>query len=274
MKITENNYQLAEIAAIQVFSTATSGANKPLFIQGRDINTQKSNRYVLKYRGAERMDERTSARELLAALLAKELGIFVPEPVVILVNDIFVNGLKDHTDYYNIIKSKGINFGCEFVVGDSDMSQKTHLTAVQLQQAMQVFVFDLMIQNADRRLEKPNFFIAKDNIYIIDHELGFGFLDTFAFLRSSKPFIFNETDVNSAKNHFFYTKLRNIREQNFDAAFLPFEQFNRNFWNCIDAIIPVEWQTNEIPQIKTHINQILDNIHLFKQEIWTKLLNQ
>jgi hypothetical protein len=80
MKITETNYTLPEIIAISTIGTAQSGANRPLFIRGIDSQTHQRGFYVLKYQGLERMDNRTSGRELLAALLAKEWGITVPEP--------------------------------------------------------------------------------------------------------------------------------------------------------------------------------------------------
>jgi hypothetical protein len=204
MRITDSNYILPEIIALSVVETAQSGANRPLFIRGVNRQRKEKGFYVLKYQGAERMDNRTSGRELLAAFLAQEWGLTVPEPVKIIVLDNFLNTLTGHEDFKNIQKSKGcINFGNVKIMGDADLSYHVALTHEQVQQAAKIFIFDLIIQNADRRFEKPNMFLAKDKIHLIDHELAFGFLDTLPFLRSPKPYILNETDVNSAKNHFF-----------------------------------------------------------------------
>jgi hypothetical protein len=272
MRITDNNYVLPEITALSVVATAQTGANRPLFIKGRDNQTKEKGFYVLKYQGSERMDNRTSGRELLAAFLAQEWGLTVPEPVKIIVLDDFLNTITGHEDFKNIQKSKGcLNFGNVKIIGDADLSYHAALTPEQEQQAAKIFIFDLIIQNADRRFEKPNMFLAKEEIHLIDHELAFGFLDTLPFLRSPKPYIFNEIDVNSAKNHFFYRTLHgNKRLERMD-VFQAFKQLPFSFWEKVREAMPIEWQTPEINQIETHITQILDNFELFKIEITTKL---
>jgi hypothetical protein len=272
MRITDNNYELPEITALRVIETAQTGANRPLFIRGRNNKTKQKGFYVLKYQGAERMDNRTSGRELLAAFLAQEWGLTVPEPVKIIVNDNFFNHIMGHEDFKNIQKSKGcLNFGNVKIMGDADILNQTALTPQQVYQAAQVFIFDLIIQNADRRFEKPNMFLAKGKINLIDHELAFGFLDTLPFLRSPKPYILNETDVNSAKNHFFYRTLHSNKRLETMDVFQTFNNLPYNFWDKVREKMPMEWQTPEINQIEAHITQILDNFELFKIEITTKL---
>jgi hypothetical protein len=273
MSITETDYTLPEIIAISTIGTAQSGANRPLFIRGIDSKTNQRGFYVLKYQGSERMDNRTSGRELLAALLAKEWGITVPKPVKIIVSDDFLNTLIEHDDFLNIAKSKNcFNFGNVKITDNIDISRFATLTPQQLQQAARIFLFDVIIQNADRRFEKPNMFFAKGNIYIIDHELAFGFLDTLSFLRSPKPYILNETDVKSAKNHFFYPILHQNKSLNWEEVLQEFSHLPNSFWTRLREIIPTQWQTVEIEQIETHIIQIIDNFELLKIEIWTKLL--
>ena len=188
-------------------------------------------------------------------------------------NDNFLETLSEHTDYKNIQKSKNsLNFGSVKIAGDTDISRFATLTPQQLQQAAKIFVFDVMIQNADRRFEKPNMFFAKGNIHIIDHELAFGFLDTLPFLRSPKSYILNQTDVNSAKNHFFYPVLQQNKLLNWAELFEEFSHLPNDFWKKVRDIMPPQWQTSEIDQIETHITQIIDNFELLKIEIWTKLL--
>jgi hypothetical protein len=272
MRITEENYTLPKITAVTVVDTAISGANRPLFIRGVDNHTKQKAIYVLKYQGAERMDNRTSGRELLAAFLAKEWGLTVPEPVTVIVTEGFLNTITGHEDFKNIQKSKDcLNFGNVKIMGDADITNHTDLTPNQIQQAAQVFVFDLIIQNADRRFEKPNLFLAKNRIHLIDHELAFGFLDTLPFLRSPKPYILNETDVNSAMNHIFYRILQGNKRLDMRAVFQVFKQLPDTFWEKLKDIMPLEWQTSEINQIQKHITEIFDNFELFKIEIATKL---
>lgn len=273
MSITDSDYTLPQIFPTQVVGTAKGGANRPLFIRGIDIHTGVENDFVLKYRGAERMDERTSARELVASFLATSLGIHTPKPVKILVEDAFLNNLKEHSDYQNIQKSKGINFGTVKVEPNNTIVIGQLLSAEQRQQALKIFLFDVWIQNGDRRFEKPNMFLCDENIYVIDHELAFGFIDTLPFLRSSHAFLLNDVDINAARNHFFYATLHQNKQFDFDAAFQPFVLLPPIFWQRLRLTVPSEWQkSDEIDQIEAHFNQILSNYETFKKEIWTKLL--
>jgi hypothetical protein len=271
MNITENNYQLKQVIALEPTGTTRGGANKPLFITAHNPVDNKIEDFVLKYRGAERMDERTCARELIGAFLAMELDIPVPEPAVVYVNDRFLNLLTKHPDYLKIQKSKGLNFGSQKIEETVDMMPNQSLSPNHLKQALRIFVLDIAIQNADRNFQKPNMFLSQNKIFVIDHEIAFGFIDTFSFLRSPNPYTFNETDIQSFKKHFFYPLLRHVTLDNLDDAVKPFEKLNDNFWKKLHTFVPNEWKTSEIDAISSHINQIVEHLTGFKKEIWTIL---
>lgn len=273
MKITEPNFSIPEIIAIQNIGTSQSGANRPLFIAGIDKHHFKRNDYVLKYRGAERMNQLTSAKELLAAFMATEVGIQTPQPALILVGENFLETLTNHKDYQNIKKGKGINFGSAKIDPNNTVIYQQQLTFEQQQQALQIFVFDLWIQNADRRFEKPNMFFSQDKIFVIDHELAFSFLDVFTFVPQSPPFLLGDMEINSAKNHFFYTTLHHNKHVDLDAAFQSFDTLNAYFWQRVQQFMPPDWfQALDMKRIENHSNLILENCETFKQEIWTKLM--
>lgn len=274
MRITEDNYQTKQVIALEATGTTRGGANKPLFITAFNPSLSQTEEFVLKYRGAERMDERTSARELIAAFLAMELDIAVPEPAIVHVDDRFLNLLTKHSEYSKILKSKGINFGCQKMLETIDLLPNQPLTATHLKQATRIFVFDIMIQNADRNFQKPNMFLSNDQFYVIDHEIAFGFIDTLSFFRSPNPWTFNDIDVQSFKKHFFYPQLCNNLLVDIEEAFKPFEKLNRSFFEKLINFVPLEWQTSEIETIIQHITQIVEHLSEFKKEIWTKLMVQ
>lgn len=278
MGITENNYRLKEVIALEQTGTTQGGANKPLFITAFNQTEGKTEEFVLKYRGAERMNECTSARELIASFLAMELGIAVPKPAIIHVSNMFLNLLTKHSEYSKIVKGKGINFGCQKILGTIDLLPNQPLTIEHLKQATRIFVFDIVIQNADRHFQmpvpKPNMFLSDDQFYVIDHETAFGFIDTFSFLRSPNPWTFNDTDVQSFKKHCFYPQLRHNPLVDLDEALQPFEKLNLDFFEKLINFVPNEWRTSEIEIIRNHITQIIEHLSEFKKEIWTKLLMQ
>jgi hypothetical protein len=274
MRITDNNYQIKHVMALEPTGTTRGGANKPLFITAFNRHLNKTEEFVLKYRGAERMNERASARELIGAFLAMQVGIPVPEPAIVSVNDLFLNLLTHHSDYAQIIHSKGLNFGSQKILETIDLMPNQLLSPLHLKQATRIFIFDIMIQNADRNFQKPNMFLSNNRICVIDHEIAFGFIDTFSFLRSANPWTFNETDVQSFKKHFFYPQLCQNPLVDIDEALEPFEQINDVFWEKLSNFVPQEWRTAEIQNIRQHITQILEHLSEFKKEIWTKLLVQ
>ena len=274
MKITDNNYQLKYAMALEATGMAEGGANKPLFITALNRTTGESEEFVLKYRGSERMNEKRSARELIAAFLAMTFNIAVPEPAIVYVLPEFLASLSMHTEYANIVKGEGLNFGSQKTLEPIDIIPNQTLSSDQIKQATRIFVFDIIIQNADRNIQKPNMFLNSNQIHVIDHEIAFGFLDTFDFLRSANPWTFNETDVQSYKKHFFYQQLCNEPFLNLDETLLPIEEINEDFWRKVRNFVPKEWQTSEITAIAHHIYQIKEHLTEFKEEIWTKLLIQ
>lgn len=232
-------------------------------------------KYVLKYRGAERMDELACGRELLASFMAMELEIHVPEPAIIQVNDYFLDTMKGSPEYAKISKSEGLNFGSRYMEGNLNFTRGRQFTLEQEQEAARIFIFDVMLKHSDRNVRKPNMFEVKEHIYVIDHELAFGFLFTLPFLLSQFPWQLNELDVNDAKNHFFYPLLKGNNRIDWESAFDGFEKLNAHFWTSAEQLLPQEWNDKvQVSQITQQIIQILEHFNEFKSELWTKLIMQ
>ncbi len=50
------------------------------------------------------------------------------------------------------------------------------IPAAMWQTAVDIFAFDALIQNPDRRYSNPNLFTKGDRVYIYDHEMAFSSL--------------------------------------------------------------------------------------------------
>lgn len=272
-KITNAGYQLTEIVPLQWVQTLSSGANKPIVIRGVHANGEQSGEYVLKYRGGERMDVGACRRELLAAWLAAEMDISVPEPVVVRVDVSFAQKVPNEIGAILAKSSLGLNFGSRFIEGKTVVQPEVALPQDLLQSAARIFVFDLLTQNSDRRSEKPNSFLADSKIYIIDHELAFAFLSLLPIFANSKPWILSEIDIKTAKNHLFYPDLRTKKEINWEAAINALQQITPQFWHCAHSLLPKDWQdSEEINRIRNHFESIQQNSGTFISEICNKLL--
>lgn len=72
--ITDGVFRLPIIEALTFHTSFSTGANTPLLITGVDENGNKGD-YVVKLKGAKRMSTEASMRELLAAIIAIQMGI-------------------------------------------------------------------------------------------------------------------------------------------------------------------------------------------------------
>jgi hypothetical protein len=73
-----------------------------------------------------------------------------------------------------------------------------------MQDAADIFAFDLIIQNPDRRKDKPNLLRKGDELFIIDHEMAFSFL--YALTPDEYPWL--GKGMNYVKEHIFYSGLK------------------------------------------------------------------
>ncbi len=272
-KITDPAYQLPEIIATEWVRTFRTGANCPMLIDGIDLANQSKDSFVLKYRGAERMDETTSGRELMAAWLAIELEIGTPEPVVVRVDAQFAQMVPPDFRAVMATRAQGLNFGSRFMEGKT-IFQPDELLAPQYHQAAaRVFIFDLLIQNGDRRPEKPNSFLADGSICLIDHELAFGFLSMLPMFANPTPWILNGTDVLAAQKHLFYPMLRQNKGVDWEAAISTLSNLTPEFWQLANDHLPEKWKDAvEIGRIRSHFESLQQHSTTFISEIWNKLI--
>lgn len=272
-KITDPNYHLPEVLPFQWVRTLTSGANCPALVRGVELNSHTAGDFVLKYRGAERMDEAASRRELVAAWLAAELDIWTPEPVVLHLEPGFREAVPTEFRARLTAKALGLNVGSRFVDGHATFESVPMLASELLQSVARIFAFDLLIQNSDRRAEKPNSFLAEGRIYVYDHELAFGFLSMLPMFANPEPWILNATDVSAAEKHLFYPMLRQSKNVDWQAALSTLPNLTPQFWQRAAGLLPDEWKdAGELHRIRGHVESIQQNSQTFISEICKKLI--
>jgi hypothetical protein len=265
IKITNDTYFLPTIEALQGIDELGSGTTKPMLIRGVCRKTHEKSDYVVKYRNAPRMSVEASCRELLASFIAKELEMNVAEPALINVSPEFVDSLRGMEGYKNANNSIGINYGSKFFgQGFFEFLQNQKLNEKQFEQAEQIFALDIFISNADRRKDKQNMLTDGEKIMIFDHELAFGFV--MDIIKTPTPWLISDADKSWIKNHFFYPALKD-NEHNFDTFVESFEVLDTNFWQKADLLIPQEWKTKQVDDIKNNLTSLIKNKSIFLQEL-------
>ena len=114
------------------------------------------------------------AREVIAACLAGDLGLPVPEPFLIDISPAWAASVS-HIAYRTAIQNSAPVAFASKLVGPqfSAWNDGTALRPAMLPMALGTFVFDAIIQNPDRRAGNPNCLVRGEKFHIFDHELAF-----------------------------------------------------------------------------------------------------
>jgi hypothetical protein len=156
-----------------------------------------------------------------------------------------------------------LNFGSVYLSGGYktwpvEKSIPSNLKAL----ATEIFAFDALIQNPDRRSDKPNILWKSDEIFIIDHEMGFSFV--YSILQSKEPWKVSEIDF--LRKHLFYNKLKG-QTLNFDRFAGVLETLAKDGIESILNMVPEEWKTPKIESIGNHLAAICGHVDAFIDEI-------
>jgi hypothetical protein len=261
--ITDPSYRLPFIVPLRFNEQFTHSANKPILITGLDKETGGKGDYVTKLLGAERMYPDACMRELLASFIAAELDIPVVAPAVVEVTVDFVELLRGNEVWGTANKSIGYNYGSEYVAKFQTLVIGQPIPEKLVQKAMDVFAFDVFIQNSDRSHQKPNMLTDGSVIIILDHELAFGFALELPFSRNKEPWTIRESDKHWITKHCLYNQLKG---KIFDKAELgsKFKRLDDAFWNKAWDLIPEPWKNRQqFDEIRSFLSQIVDNSEVF-----------
>ena len=110
--------------------------------------------------------------EVVASLLATEFDLPTPAPALINFSADFIDTLSSPLKKELKKKDTRIKFGCKYIPGATSYSPALHRKFFKRYEVDSIFAFDNLIQNVDRRNEKPNILLLDKRAYLIDHELS------------------------------------------------------------------------------------------------------
>ena len=114
-------------------------------------------------------------REAVCAMLASDLGLPVPEPFLVRVDGAFRDAVRSVNPAVATLLDRSIDVGFgskKLISGFSTWTQNRSLPKSMQSAAVEIFAFDALIQNPDRRPERPNLLVRGESIAIFDHELA------------------------------------------------------------------------------------------------------
>ena len=233
--------EVLHLTATQFIKPMSAGRNRPLLLGSEDM-AGESIEVVVKFRGKE-MDAKAQIAELITAQLADDLGLQSAQPAIIDVPAGFETIIPER-DLAAIVKnSPGLNFGSVHLgPGFTTWLPGREPYGAQWDQAADIFAFDTLTQNADRRAVNPNLWARSDRLGIYDHEQAFSFLSLPIIGGAPKPWAVasHGTSFRFLEQHIFYRTLRGGR---LDLG--PFKEklgalSDENIQTYVDSV-PSEW---------------------------------
>ena len=149
---------LQRLTATQFERFMGSGKTSPALFTCEDSDGTHRGEYVVKLRGA--IGDSGSINEFLGNRLAAHFGIQVPDPAVVLLEHelaLLVAGSRPEMASL-VMSSVGMNYGTRALMGFITWPVDKRIPEELFQNAVDIFAFDALIQNPDRRRVNPNLF--------------------------------------------------------------------------------------------------------------------
>jgi hypothetical protein len=266
LKISTPQYFLPTVEALVPGQVLESGRTRPQIVTGICQTSFEKDDYVVKFIKSPEMTPEKSSHELIASFIALELDLNVPEPALMNVSNNFVAAMNGNQNYHVASNSVGVNFCSKYVTnGFQSLIKGQKLTGPIIKKLACLFAFDLLISNADRRIDKHNFSTNGKDILILDHEAAFGYVYDLPFTRNKEPWIIREQEMQWVETNFCYQALRGKR-LGIDEFISKFVGLNEGFWRRAVALVPPAWNSH-LSEIKATTDLVVANVEIFHREI-------
>jgi hypothetical protein len=151
---------LRTVTATRYVTPLREGGSLPGIVEADDDGL-----YVLKFRGAGQ-GPKALAAEIVAGELARDLGLPIPELVLIELDPALGAAEPDPEIQELIAASEGINLGVDFLPGSLPYNPAQPPDA---ELAANIVWLDSLVTNVDRTPRNPNLLRWHSNLYLIDH---------------------------------------------------------------------------------------------------------
>ncbi|MCS6920971.1 MAG: hypothetical protein NZM07_03450 [Elioraea sp.] len=197
---------LRRVVATQFDRPASTGRTRPLFLTCRDAAGEEVE-VIAKLSARCDQGVVNLAREVIAACLAADLGLPVPEPVLVELPPDWIASVTEAETREALGASVPVAFGSKQVGPQfSAWKPETRLTPAMRPLALAIFVFDALTANPDRRAENPNCLVRGEELRIYDHEMAFTHHMVIPRLEPWRPGALQ--DLTSPGRHIFRDRLR------------------------------------------------------------------
>lgn len=205
--------------------------------------------------------------EAVAAVLASDLGLPVPEPYLVTVDADFAAGIPDAEIVALARRSNSVWYGSKRLPsGYTTWPVGRQIPKDALATAAEVFAFDALIANFDRRPENPNCLFLGSSLAIFDHELAFL---TEGVIGWRPPWETGALEsFRRARSHLFVDQLRG-KTLNFDRLSGAWLAVSDERLLAYRRALPAEWAEADETAAKAarQVTEVRNNLARAMQEI-------
>lgn len=248
-----------KLYATRLERPAGNGRNKACFLTCVDLSGQQFD-VIAKIESMCEQGIGTLIRESMSSFLAVDLGLPIPEPVLVEFPASFSAG-PGHQAYDDALrKGSRLAFGCrKLPSGFRIFAQAEPLEEHLIQSAAEIFVFDTLIANGDRAPVRPNCLTTGSEIAIIDHDLAF-LMHAILFWKA--PWEFGGAEyLSQTDKHIFWSQVRQ-KNLSFDRLKDALLNISDERLNEYKMSIPDDWMSRGseiVEQIISHIRSLREN---------------
>jgi hypothetical protein len=195
--------------------------------------------------------------EFVAYHLADWLSISTPSPAIAHVSKEFVDAMPDVPAKAAFAKSLGLNFATNFLTpGFSTWPVDKRIPGNLTQTCLEMFAFDVLLQNPDRRKDNPNLLWNGDEIYLYDHEMAFSFIFD-AKAKNSPIDSLNAPALKFFTTHVFFLELRKkkIDLSRMEGALASIKD---DALLEVEQQLPKDWNSQHLGPILAYIKALRD----------------
>jgi hypothetical protein len=225
--------------------------------------------FVVKLKGGPELLPSSLACEAIASELADYFDLKHPQQAIAQLDE----PLADVVAQQEVSKAEllrasvGKNFGTALLNNLVTWPVDRKLSASQLQSAFEIFAFDVLIQNPDRRFNNPNLGSVGDHLVIYDHELAFSF--RFDIFPSPQPWKIGEQRF--WNEHVLFNALKH-QPFELDSFIEKLSVLPVSLLDAIEHQIPEDWVGDIFPAVRNHLMAISSHADEFRDEIVRRLI--
>lgn len=262
---------LEKVEATRFDRAMSKGRTMPLLLAA-EYSDGRSVELIGKFSHGGQIGEIGLAREAISAMLAADLGLPVPNPLLVTVSDAFIATVPDRDAAALLHQSLRVGFGSSKLPnGYSVWPDGNGVPKRMLAQAAEFFAFDALIQNPDRHPKNPNMQVKGEQVAIYDHELAFIWEGVLFW---KPPWETGGLDnIAHPDRHVFYTAIKG-QTLNFSRLIGAWEAISDDRLAQYQAALPAEWNgaSGMIEKVLAFVRQLRENIRPAMMEIQKVLI--